>query len=137
MLSRVVKFFDVISNELSYAEQNVRLWSDLEQVGIALSNAIESRNEYKEKYSSQQDYLTYMRGAYMESSEHCTELSTENEELHEQIKILLAENEKLKGWETAYSSLLADYYEVFDKQRDFKRKAIFQTLALAMGTVKI
>ncbi len=122
MLARIVKFLDVISNELSYAAQVTSQWEELEQVSNVLSNAVESRNEYKEHYESQQEYLNYLRGAYLEYSKRCSELSTENEELHEQIKILLAENEKLKGWENAYQSLLSDYYEVFDRHRQSTNK---------------
>lgn len=121
MLSKAIKFLSVISNELSYAQQVTNQWSELEQVANALSNAVESRNEYKEKYESEQAYINYLQGAYRSASDQRTELETENEELREQIKILLAENEKLKNWDIAYQSLLKDYYEIFDKQREFKR----------------
>lgn len=171
MLSRVVKFLDVISNELSYAEQVTNQWSELEQVSKALSRAVVERSEYKEKYESEQAYINYLQGAYMEASNQRTELETENERLYDEIKILKAENEKLKessqkaefqscenkkllstaqalfariyeqhkeietlkveneklkDWDVAYKSLLKDYYEVFDRQREFKR--IFTTL---------
>ena len=166
MLSKAVKFFQVISNELSYAEQVASQWSELEQVSKALSRAVEERNEYKERYESEQGYINYLQGAYRSASEQRTELETENEQLREQIKILKtenqklkkssesaefqksenkkllgtaqllflrfyelqkevevlkAENEKMKDWDAAYMSLLKDYYEVFDRQREFKR----------------
>lgn len=166
MFSRIIKAFDVVSSELSYAAQVTNLWSELEQIADALSIAVKERNEYKERYESEQGYINYLQGAYMEASDQRTELETENEQLHEQIKILLAENEKLKiskesaefysgenkkllgtaqalfsriyeqykevealkaeneklkDWDIAYQSLLKDYYEVFDRQREFKR----------------
>ena len=180
MFSRIIKAFDVVSSELSYAAQVTNLWSELEQVADALSIAVKERNEYKERYESEQGYINYLQGAYRSASDQRTELETENEQLHEQIKILLAENakssgqkllsgelceklkiskesaefysgenkkllgtaqalfsriyeqykevealkaenEKLKDWDIAYQSLLKDYYEVFDRQREFKR----------------
>ncbi len=180
MLARIIKAFDVVSNELSYAAQVTNLWSELEQVANTLSRAVEERNEYKDKYESEQGYINYLQGAYREASEQRTELEAENERLHEQIKILRgenakssgqkllsgelreklkiskesanfysgenkkllgtaqalfsriyeqykevealkAENQKLKDWHIAYQSLLKDYYEVFDRQREFKR----------------
>ena len=166
MLSRAIKFLDVISNELSYAEQVTNQWEELEQVSKALSRAVEERNEYKERYESEQGYINYLQGAYRSASNQRTELETENEQLHEQIKILKsenkklkiskesanfyscenkkllgagqalfsriyelhkevetlkAENERLKDWDVAYQSLLKDYYQVFDREREFKR----------------
>ena len=171
MISRIVKFLDVISNELSYAEQVTNQWEELEQVSKALSHAVEERNHYKEEHESDQEYIHYLQGAYLEASNQRTELEDENYQLHEQIKILKAENEKLKkssenaefhsnenkqllttgralfariwelhkevealkaeneklkDWDTAYMSLLKDYYEFFNRQREFKR--IFTTV---------
>ena len=120
MFSKIIKFLDVVSNELSYAQQVTNQWEELEHVAKALSSTVEERNEYKGKYESDQAYINYLQGAYFEASEQRTELENENERLYEQIKILKAENEKLKDWDVAYRSLLRDYYEVFDKQREFK-----------------
>ncbi len=171
MLSKIVKFFDVISNELSYAEQVTNQWEELECVAKTLSRVIVERNHYKEEHESEQEYINYLQGAYMEASNQRTELETENEKLYEQIKSLKAENEKLKkssenaefqsnenkqllttgralfariwelhkevealkteneklkDWDVAYISLLKDYYEVFERQREFKR--VFTTI---------
>ena len=166
MFSKIIKFFDVVSNELSYATQVTNQWEELEQVAKTLSSTIEERNHYKDGYESEQEYINYLQGAYFEASEQRTELESENEQLREQLKILKAENEqlkessekaefysdenkkllstgqalfariyeqhkeieilkseneKMKDWDAAYRSLLKDYYEVFDRQREFKR----------------
>ena len=111
MFSRIIKAFDVVSSELSYAEQVTNQWEELEQVSKALSRAVEERNEYKERYESEQGYINYLQGAYMEASDQRTELEASNEQLHEQIKTLLAENEQLKK-----SSESAEFYSSENKK---------------------